>query len=255
MDIPNRILIAPNFSVNIPENINLTDPVYAYNNGKNWRIIPLNISQKIPVIWDTYYDFSDQDKLIENIITIYMCPFSLFAMVFFGKFKPIDEIFNNNLKLVSETGQKIIPIKPETYEFIRRKHDIRLLIVRNAISKYPDCEFIKYNPTNFNPLVDQNYLCDNKIKFKYNPFDKIYNPKQIIYIIEYLSGNVSATPDQKYKFTIIIPKTNSPDISKNGFELYYNKSIEKIKTKGGLIFPCFWFVWNGLFPNSKIINL
>lgn len=250
LDISSRILIAPNFSINIEETIKLTDPVYAYNNGKNWRIIPLSVSQKIPVIWDTYYDIINEEKLIENYITIYMCPFTLFSVVLFGKFKPIDEIYNNNLKLISEDETKIIPIKPETYKFVNRKQDVRLLTVRNAISKYPDCEFITSHPHNFHGLVDHNYLFDNKIKFKYESYNKDYDPKKIIYIIEYKS---SQTTD--YKFTVIIPKENTIDISKNGFESYYNKMIEQIKLKGGIIYPCFWFAWMGIHPDSKLLKL
>ena len=42
---------------------------------------------------------------------------------------------------------------------------------------------------------------------------------------------------------------------KNNFHESFEKMIDKIRLKGGLIYPCLWFAWTSSHKNTKIIEL
>lgn len=268
-DINPRIIINPVFNPISNESVNLTDPVFVYSDGKSWKIIPLNISLVSPIIYDNFYDSAIDNNSITKIC-IYICPFSLFSVIYFGEFISFNKVYNNNLVLKdSKENEVIIPSLDNIYkensdtntytliDKIIRKNEIRIMTLRNAISKYPDCLYIDNSYLNkFDPIVPLNYIKNDQIFFPNNKFNNQYHPKTIIYIIEYKSKRTHS-----YKKTVLLTidassdSVNTVDIVKNGFDVYFQRMSEKIRNRGGLIYPCFWFVWNGIYPDSKVIKL
>lgn len=271
IDIPvlnNRLLIEPKFSTNSDNaDLDLNDIIFAYNNGKDWRMIPLRIAQKNPIIYDNYFELSEDTTQVQNIsmITIYICPFTLLACVYFGEYISFNKVYNNNLVISNKANDKIIiPIIHSQFyltgervtENLRRS-EVKLLTIKNAITKYPDCQFILENEIPKEPeLVSSKYMSDFHIKYNVESYSKKFHPKTIIYVIEYISNQT-----HNYKYTILLPndanesRPNDPDIFKNGLDLYLGKMMNKIIEKAGLIYPCFWFAWSASKPKTKLIKL
>lgn len=234
-DFGNRILSKLVLLNNPSADSSLSDIVMLYNNGKIWICLPLKIMQMYPIIHDTYFDSS----LGKCDITIYVCPYTLFSCVYFGKYISYDKTFNNNLVLKNDNNV-LIPITNQIYSIDTgnitdkyiRKGEVRVMSLKNAIMAYPDCQFIsipsikKINPINEN--IDTN----------------------IIYIIEYKSR-----ANYDYKYTILMPTKKSFDIQENGFQNYFNKMIEKIREKRGIIYTCYASSWNNVHKTTRIIKL
>lgn len=265
MNIKNNVLTLPEFKQLSDKNLKLSDTVIVYTDGKVWKIIPYHIIKYYPIILDKYYEPDSNEGLVFDI-TIYVCPFTLFSIVYFGQYIPNNKVYNNNLTIVDKNNEDslIIPITNTCYSiqlgipqdcFIRR-NEARIMTLRNAISKYPDCVFINPKLQLENPIIDNDYYLSSTIMFNTLPFLNKYNPKTLVWIIEYFSKKSGIN-----KKTVLIPKKmsntqfNNFDIVKNGFDYYLNKMSEKIKMKNGVVYCCYWFAWAGIYPHSKIIEL
>ena len=259
-----RILKNISFTNNSNKKLKLSDIIVLYNDSRNWKIIPLNIFMMYPLIHDTYYEAQkDSNTNIISIITIYICPYTLFSAVYFNEFIPNDQVYNNNLTLLDANDNDIlfIPIKNEVYsitsqkinnKYIRR-NELKIMTLRNAISMYPDAMFIDLKQIDMiDQIVSNDYMTNNIINFKSFVFSNEYDPKTLIYIIEYKSKKID-----EYKYSVIIPKINTFDIVKNGFNTYFNNMVEQIRNKGGIIYTCYWFAWSGTNNKNtyKIIKL
>ena len=258
----------PTFIPNSNSKIKLSDPVILYNNGINWKLIPLEIFLMYPLIHDVYYDTQkNPQNNITTPILIYVCPYTLFSSVYFTKLTLNDYVYNNNITLIEPKDNLLyIPIKNEFYDYKSnekvskyiRRNESRLMTLRNAISMYPDTLFIDMQKIDIiSPLVSSNYLMNNHIPYETLSYPKNHPAKKIVYIIEYKSKKIN-----HYKYSIIIPddpqqKINTFDIVKNGFNDYFSKMIKKIRDKGGIIYTCYWFSWSGIHKkeNYKIITL
>jgi len=236
--------------------IQLNDLVILYNNGKFWNIVPLTILKMYPLIHGEYFDYDDYNFIVKKI-TIYVCPYTLFSCVYFEEFLPYTQVYNNNLILINKNKQIYIPILNKyisgdlLVDKYMRINEVKLMTFSNAIKLYPDCQFNDILQSKLiYPLTCSDYLTNNIILFKHKKFSNLHHCKKLIYIIEYKSCK-----QNNYKYTILLPKENSYDIKKNGFIKYFNKMIDKIRNKGGIIYPCLWFAWNAFYPISKIINL
>lgn len=244
-----RSYIVDTFSDFAPKKIKLFDTVIAYNDGIKWKIIPLYIMQQYPIIYDEYHENNSDVRVI---VSIYVCPYTLYSCMYFGKYELRNEVINNNLTIVNvENNIWVAPILNKIYslstnEIINiyiRKNEIKILSLKNVIYMFPDCLFIdtKTIPKK-SKIVEKNYLDTNpKIKL---------NDKQIVYIIEYKSKVKS-----EYKYTVIIPKNDNYDIVKNGFESYFRNTVDKIRIKGGIVHSCLWFAWKESNIQSKTIEL
>lgn len=231
------------FSDFSPQKRKLSDIMISYNDGIKWKIIPLSIMNMYPIIYDEYNEPNEQ----KTPITIYVCPYTLFSCVYFGKYTLHDKTTqNNNLSIVDvENDIYINPILNKTYSLTTdellnkyiKKGEVRIITLKNVLYLFPDCLFAN---TSKIPQIDN---ITNK--------DYLQN-KQIIYIIEYKSKNHD---HNEYKYTIIKPKINSFDIVKNGFESYFHKMVEQIRIKGGMIYPCLFDEWAKTNIDSKIIEL
>lgn len=279
IDITDRYIEDPQFTTYPPKNLQLIDPVITYNDGRNYKVIPLDIFRRYPVIHDKYYDFdknknkNKKNKLkilgFVSDISINCCPFTLFTTIFFGKYQPTNKLFNNNIVLrdTNYHDNILIPILGQIYseqnkiqlnKFIRR-HEAKIMTLRNAISKFPDCQFIKIDKI-LDPIVDNQYYQNDTILYplKQNNNNKYYkfHPKTLIYGIEYFTSQYINSKKKKYSaiFSNDSSKNrpNNYDIQNNGIERYFDQMIEKIREKGGLILPCLWFAWYSTFPDTKI---
>ena len=244
-DISKRIIKNPVFS-NHSKSLKLTDNVVLYNDGMHWKAIPQTIMLSYPVIHDNYDN---------KIITIYSCPFTLFSCVYFEEFIPGTHVYNNNLTLINENKNTLlVPIIGSLFnkedmtilDNYIRKGEAKIMTLRNAISLFPDILFMDTENVNVNINI-------NIKKLLVNPdYSKKYSAKQIVYIIEYHSKK-----QEKLKYSVVIPKNNTFDISKNKFLLYFNKMIDKIRDKGGHIYTCYLSAWSATHANSKykLINI
>ena len=269
----NRVIDNPKFSsLSQDTSLSLIDPVIAYNDGKVWKLVPLKLLTSYPVIYDQYYDQikTRGGKLIISDITVTYCPFTSTVIIYFGKYTPTGELYNNNIILSPNTDKDKIIVqiqgleysrtsKEKTNSFIRRD-EVKIMTLRNVLGRYPDCLFLHHQPnaTLLAPIVETSYTLNNKILYPIEHFSKKYHPKTLVYGIEYKSNKIEY--DRKY--TVIVPddatkdKSNSYNLKLNKIDEYFNPvMMEKLRDKGGIIIPCYWFAWYGMYPNSKVIKL
>lgn len=238
----NRHYTVTEFSDFAPRKRKLSDIMISYNDGIKWKIIPLSLMNIYPIIYDEYNEPNEQKRPI----SIYVCPYTLFSCVYFGKYTIYEQSQNNNLNIVdTENDIYINPILNKTYSLTTnellnkyiKKGEVKIITLKNVLYLYPDCLFVN---TSKIPLLDG-------IVSK----DYLQN-KQIIYIIEYKSKNHN---HDEYKYTVIKPKSNNFDIVKNGFESYFHKMVEQIRIKGGMIYPCLLDEWTKTNIEFKMIEL
>jgi hypothetical protein len=274
VDLSDRILNKPTFINNANSGYLLDDVVVAYNDGRNWKIIPLSIMTIYPFVHDVYYEeINSNNRIVESNaidVTVMVCPYTLYSIVLFGKYKPINKIFNGNLIVdaIEDEQNMYIPILNNFYSksngdlvknFVR-KQEVKIMTLRNILTKYPDFLFIDSSKINIKKekLVEPEYYVNYDLKYFTSKYNSSFHPKTLVYVIEYISKKTGG-----YKYTTIIPKKVSDNsiskfgynIKKNGFDQYMNIVYDKIKEKGGIIYNCLWFAWDGSHPNSKIIKL
>ena len=243
-DMTNRILKNPGFVSDIKnKSLKLSDILVLYNDGFNWKGVPLEIMSMYPVIQDQH----DSGKTI----SVYVCPYTLFSCVYFDNFTPSNQVYNTNL-ILQNKNNIFIPILNNTYtkdmspinNTYIRKSEVKIMSMRNAISSFPDCQFIDIQK------IEKKEPIVNISNYPIHKFSDKYEAKQIIYIIEYHSKK-----QDTYKYTVIVPKNNVFDISKNKFGDYFSKMIDKIRDKGGHIYTCYWYAFSSTHENFKIISI
>jgi hypothetical protein len=237
------------------DKLKLSDIVYIYNDGNNHKIVPFNIKDKHPIIYDKYYE----NGMVYDI-SITLCPYTACAAIYFGHFSLSNELYNNNIVLINnDNNTRLIQLTGETFknnnspmiDELFRRAEVKIMIVRDILIRYPDSLLLttndqdsQYNPDHpANP--DRIYKINNT---DYNP--KIskqfgYDPLTVVFGIEYMSKTT------KYKYSVIIPHKNNI----NSFTIYYDKMMTKIKKKAGIIIPCYFFAWINFYPNSRIVKL
>lgn len=271
--IKNRIIEKTTFDTNPPIELNLSSQVVVYQDGRNYKVIPVEIFKSFPLIYDNYYDISSNDSVgILSNITIYLCPFTFYSVIYHSKFISNDQVYNNNLILenINDPDLILIPILEKFYQkpkfepkqTILRKTECKITTLKNVITKFPDCLFLHFKGK-LNPLLYEKYYYNLEILY---PIDGKKNnnlnlnnihPKKIIYGIEYKS-NKEQDYKIKHKYAAIVGKNNGlniNDIHANGIEKYLLKMGDKIRNKSGLVTPCFWFAWLAFHPETKIIHL
>lgn len=263
INLSDRVIRYPKFSIVSKKKIKLSDYVVIYNNGYNWKGVSLKIMRQYPVIHDLYLsDNPELEKETAVKISIVVCPYTLFSCVYFGEYIPNNKVFNNNIILdnINEKGQYLIPILNNLYnigndkplDYIVKREEIRIMTLRNALSTYTDILLLDNEEIKSKEMiVPENYFDTDEIIYKIFDYSKKYHPKQIVYIIEYKS---SSTADL-FKKTVIIPKENNLDVRSNGFKDYYDKMALEIRDRGGIVYNCLWFAWNAIYPDSKVIEL
>ena len=95
-EMNNRTIEEPSYISRIDDkSLQLSDIVVLYNDNFVWKIVPLEIMRMYPVIHDQYEN---------KIITVYVCPYTLYSCVYFGQFYPNNQVYNNNLTLVNNNN-------------------------------------------------------------------------------------------------------------------------------------------------------
>jgi hypothetical protein len=246
-------ILRPNnyiFKSQIPDDIKLNDLVISYFNGNRWRIVPLSIIFKFPIIYDKYAN--DHETLD---ISVCICPFTLTSCVLQGKYIP-SEFVENYCLCVKAKDEHIIPLF-SNYEQKLKIWEVEIKIFKNVLVDHPNCEFFYLiDAPNVKQIFDSEYLYNKVLPFDNIKYDDKYHPKSLVHVVNYCSSK-----NDEIKETIIIGK----DISKNKITGYDNKSsainkyIEsqelQLSEKQAFITPIFWFSCKHVFPKAKIVNL
>ncbi len=282
----NRYIKDPIFVPRIPNEYELNCPVIVYHNGRKHRIISRELMMRYPIIYDKYYDpVSAQASDSTNTgsisdITVTYCPYTSSSIIYFGFFIMTDKIFNSNIILQNMDNPDKIVVQltglilkrssirpnpslkdgniysPNTKDMVIRKSEIKIMTLRNAISKYPDSTYLDISQYKKRELLDDSYNCNKEILYPLTNSSSEYHPKTLVYGIEYLSKK-----DGSKKYAAIISKdasknkVNSVDVIKNGYDKYFYEMIDNIREKGGIVIPCFWFAWYAMHPETKVHKL
>ena len=261
----NRIIKKPKFVHHIPLNIKLSDTIFVYNDGKRWKLVPLSILTRYPIIFDKHYDQikTKRGKFIISDITVTYCPYTGSSIIYYGKYTTTGEVYNNNIILADNNN--IMPqltgilydrkTKKQIHDIVRRE-EVKIMTLRNAISKYPDYVFLKQEK-DIDPLVSETYYHNNTILYPITHSSSRFHPKTLVYGIEYKSNDI----EYKNKYSVIVSddasknKYNSRDLKINKYTQYFDKMMEEIRLRGGIIIPALWFAWYGMFPKSRVVKL
>jgi hypothetical protein len=255
-DIITNVLRDPKFSPTVPIDLLLSDIVIIYSTGKRWKLVPLKYALYYPAIYDKYYDhnYTKKSKYYVSDITLTVCPYSIASVIYFDRLTPTGEIYKNNMILSRNSNNEHIMSQIEGTIYSRhsgkliesfiRKTGTKIMLLRNAISKYPDCAYLQLDKV---PMVDIDYITNKKFYFPIEHISKKYNPKTIIYGIEYISKDEHI--DKKYSAIV------SQNLKTNKYNEYFDNIMETLRKKGGIAIPLFWFVWHDFYSESKIMEL
>ena len=260
INLQDRIITEPNFLPISPSDMNLLDLVAVYNDGRNWKVIPIDILTRYVVFYDKHFD-KIKNKKGENIvsdISITFCPYTFAAVIYFKKYAPTNKLYRGNIVLKDLEDGLLVP-QIIGNKFVRKK-EIKLMTLRNVISNFPDCSYFNNNIDKLPRIVSDEYITNKDVDVLVDNINSKYHPKTLVYGIEYKSID---TTINDYKYSVIIGADASNSINKdslfdyvkNGYNDYFNLAIDKIRDKGGVIIPCFWFCWMGIHENSKIVKL
>lgn len=255
-----RIFKDPTFTTMPRKDLNLSDPVLVYNDGRKWKLISLYFLQIYPIVYDRYHN--KNNKNIEDISITY-CPYTSTGIIYFGKYTLHDKIYKNNIILKDEKNNMIIQLLNKKYinntlnDSLIKRLEVKLMTLRNAMTMIPDCLYLDINMNNIKlkPFVDKKYF-EKDINNKYK-----YHPKTIVRGIDYISLNVNKNNILPKKYSVVIGANASKtlqdqfDLNKSKIEEYTDNILEQIKDKGGIMIPCFYFAWMKFYPESKIIKL
>lgn len=257
IQVKNRVLKEPNFVPGVPDIVNLTDKVLVYNNGRNWKVVLINVMCVYPVVYDKFFE---QDGSISDI-SVTFCPFTYAAVVYFGKYVLTDKIKNSNITLIKEEDQNknteslVLMSQMLGHKFVRKK-EVRIMTLRNVISKYPDCNYLdssKLDMKNLKRITDSKYTSSDEILYSVKHKSGKHHPKTLVYGIEYVSKDVN---HKDYKYSVVVGAGDkSFDFVKSKYEEYFDKWIEKIREKGGILVPSFWFGWYAAHGGDKIVEV
>ena len=252
-----RIIETPKFY--LQTNIKLSEVVLVYTNGKKWKIVPLSVLVRYPVIYDKYYDRQETNKgkYIVSDISVTYCPYTGTGVVYYGKYKPTNKIVNGNMVLSDDTHEIVQltgkQINNKNSPLIRRD-EVRIMIMRNALSKYPDALYL-HRDFDKDPIVPLSYYTNTDLLHDLKHTSTKYHPKTFVLGIEYKNSNHDT------KYSVIVGddaqknKTNSRDLNKNKYENYIDQQMTNIRERGGIIIPTLWFAWYAAYPKSKIVKL
>lgn len=257
-NLSNRYLLNPQKNIS-PHKLELYDKVVVYNNGKSWIVVALDFFLKVPIIKDIFYD---EKKAIgeKKIITIFFCPFSGTLISYLGNYVISKFAYNNFLLLenVDNPDEIILPINNTSFSISNRSienkfnviHEVKIMLLRNCLSKFPDCKYIEPTTT-YRYILPKTYYSSKKIHLKIDNHSYKFHPKTKIFAIVYKNNkNVIVVSNDASKRNV-----NNYNIQHNGIEPFFDKNIRKIRDRGGIIIPCLWFSFYDLFSKSKIVEL
>lgn len=164
--------------------LKLNDIILSYDNGINRKNISINVFNKYPLIYDKKYD---------RDITIYFCPNTYFCVLLYGLYTihDIEKDFYNNLSIVDENGNIIIPLRdfPNFTNLNILIEEVKIMTIKNVITTY-----------------NENLFCTKHSK-------KIMKLHDISYLMEVYNG-------KRYIYHLLKPKDDDMNIKKNGIHNY-----------------------------------
>src|SRR5689334_7271463 len=103
-----RVLTKDNyaFSPETDDSFKLSDQMLCYYDGTTTKVVPLWIFKRCPIIYDKYVE--NYGKTID--ISIVVCPLSLAATIFEGKFIPTEKFVNSCLVIKCKDDDISFPI-------------------------------------------------------------------------------------------------------------------------------------------------
>ncbi len=261
----NRVLSKPKFANRLPVDINLSDPVLVYTDGISWKVIPFKYALVYPVVHDIYFDsnYKRKDKYIANEITVCICPYTLTSVILFGTYVPNGYVHNGSIVLEMDSEKVVVPfhgtlVSKVTGEYIEsiRRSEIKLMSMRNCITRFPDCKFLQ-STIDLEPLVNSDYLDSTKMMYINTP-DRTYHPKTFTFVIEYMSQD----PDyDKPKRVAVVgedadkTKRGSYDTRVNKITEYEEAQSENLREKSAIIIPCYWSAAKEMYPDINVFQL
>lgn len=215
-----------------PKNMNLSDIVLAYSNGKKTKIIDIGILYENPIVYDNYYsDIYKGNNGKLQPISVTFCPYTSTGIIYFGKYTLGKSLHNGNITLEKDNTvisqlSGITVSEEDIFETELRREEVKIITFRNAIAMYPDSA----------------YSCksDNQ-DFKKFP---------IIYGINYISSI-----DLNNKYSAIVASNNHYHYKDSGYFEYFEKMIDKIREKSGIIIPTTLDTWKKFYPKTKLVSL
>lgn len=256
--LEDRIIKDSTFLPTSPESMSLQDKIAVYNDGVGWKVIPLDILMRYVVIHDKHFD-RVKNKKGENVvsdISVTFCPFTFSTVIYFGKYAPTNKVYKGNIVIKDLDKDKLVPQMIGS-KFVRKK-EVRLMTLRNVVSNYPDCTYLDIKNLDMPNIVKEEYLANKEIIYPFDNVSDKFHPKTLVYGIEYKSKDVKV---EDYKYSVVVgsdgsvEEANSFDYVKNGYDVYFDSVIDKIRDKGGVVIPCFWFGWVGMHPDVRVIKL
>ena len=144
-----------------------------------------------------------------------------------------------------------------------RKKEVLIMTLRNVFFKHPDCSYLDVEASKIDPklprLTDHKYITDDKILYPVEHKSDRFHPKTLVYSIEYKSKDVN---QKDYRHSVVVSKDASKDkinsfdyIDESGYAEYFDKWMEKIREKGGILMPVFWFGWWAAHAGVKEITV
>lgn len=242
-----KVINNPEFTQYPPSYMNIDDLSLVFSDGIKWKVISLSDMHQYPVIYDTH-----QENNIIDDISITFCPFSYSAIIYFEKWVPLKDTYDNNIILQNYKNKNIkihqlsgkFTKDSELNDFVLRKNEIVIMKVKNVIKNYPDCLYLN-NKKIIKSIIPTNYLTNDKINYPLSSkINDTYHPKKLVY------GIINSIKNQP---SVIVSHKNIYDFDEAGYQDYFEENIKDIKTNGGFIVPSLWFVWMSFYPDSKII--
>lgn len=240
------------FKDSAPDSLLLTDPILAYYNGINWKIIDLGIVKSYPIIYDEYTETVNKNETKTKKITLAVCPITLIACMFEGVYTSADYLIDNSMVLLDDKKNHF---KLTDHTNNIKRWGVEIKIFRNAISEHTDAQYMHLS--NKKPmLMPSKYYEDNTILYNNNNEVFKFHPKTLVYVIQYRSDK-----SQTEKTTIILGhnaklhEATGYNIVESGIEEYIESMAHKIIDKSGFIIPMLWLAHRYEFPGAKIICL
>lgn len=258
MNVEDRYINNPEYK-NRSLNIDLSEPVVIYNDGKKWKCVQVKTLLCYPIIHDIYFDNETVKQKDMLNISLTFCPFTYTPIVYEGTYQMTGEVYQNNIIIRDmENPTRVllqidgIAISPNGDEMVR-KWEAKVMRYRDAITYHPDSLFL---PTSFSEdklLVPLDYFHTSTIIYPLEKRAKVYHPKTLVYGIEYYNKG-------KLDYSVVVGKDagkepSGIDINKSGVYDYLSEHLDGLIEKTAVIIPCFWFAWIAIHPETKVVEL
>lgn len=226
----------PIYNNSIPNYINHNDLCLAFYDGKNIKILPLNIMFIRHIVHDVIY--IDNKKIN---VSISYSPLTGSPVIYKGKWKFSGILYNNNDVLVMDNNLLIqilgVIVSGDKIGFMPERWSV-ILIPFNKIYT-PECLILQgeiNDEYNYTENLYKKYIENEYIKYPIERISNNYNKKKIVYVVNKNNKNLSRS--NKKNILIIINK-KSLENKKN---IKYKKDINTyILEKDSFIIPMYFF--------------